>query len=88
METDSDLLSLDAISLSFGGVRALQDVSLTVRKSKIRDIIGPNGSGKRSLLNCINGFYRPQSGSITFKGEARPRLKPHMAAKLGIARTF
>ena len=88
METNSDLLSLDAISLSFGGVRALQDVRLTVRKGEIHAIIGPNGSGKSSLLNCINGFYRPQSGSITFKGEARLRLKPHMAAKLGIARTF
>ena len=87
-ETDDDLLSLDAISLSFGGVAALEDVSFNVRQGEIRAIIGPNGSGKSSLLNCINGFYQPQSGRITFKGETRSRMKPHAAAKLGIARTF
>jgi branched-chain amino acid transport system ATP-binding protein len=88
METESNLLSLDAISLSFGGVTALHDVSFNVRRGELRAIIGPNGSGKSSLLNCINGFYQPESGRITFKGESRPRMKPHAAAKLGIARTF
>ena len=88
METDRDLLSLDAINLSFGGITALEDVSFNVCQGEIRAIIGPNGSGKSSLLNCINGFYQPESGRITFKGKTRPNMKPHAAAKLGIARTF
>lgn len=87
-KADSGLLSMEAIGLSFGGVTALKDVSFTVRLGEIRAIIGPNGSGKSSLLNCITGFYQPQSGHITFKGETRSRMKPHDAAKRGIARTF
>src|SRR5690349_19276164 len=82
------LLSVENVSLSFGGVKAISDVSLDIRKGEIRAIIGPNGAGKTSMLNVINGFYHPQQGRITFKGEARARMRPHEAASGGIARTF
>jgi branched-chain amino acid transport system ATP-binding protein len=82
------LLSVESVSLSFGGVRAISDVSLDIRKGEIRAIIGPNGAGKTSMLNVINGFYHPQKGRITFKGKTRARMRPHEAAIGGIARTF
>jgi len=82
------LLKVDAISLSFGGVRALSDVSFEIRQREIRAIIGPNGAGKSSMLNVINGFYHPQQGTITYRGEARKQMRPHAAATKGIARTF
>ena len=82
------LLAVESISLSFGGVRALSDVSFDIRKGEIRAIIGPNGAGKSSMLNCINGFYHPQQGRITFKGVERQRMRPYDAASQGIARTF
>ena len=82
------LLSVESISLSFGGVKALTDISFDIRKGEIRAIIGPNGAGKSSLLNCINGFYHPQEGAITYKGQRRSRMRPHEAAEQGIARTF
>jgi branched-chain amino acid transport system ATP-binding protein len=82
------LLSIDNVSLSFGGVKAISGVSFDIRKGEIRAIIGPNGAGKTSMLNIINGFYHPQQGIITFKGEARTRMRPHDAADGGIARTF
>jgi len=82
------LLSVEAVSLSFGGVKAVNDVSFDIRKGEIRAIIGPNGAGKTSMLNIINGFYHPQEGRITFQGEARTRMRPHDAACGGIARTF
>ena len=82
------LLSIDNVSLSFGGVKAVSGVSFDIRKGEIRAIIGPNGAGKTSMLNIINGFYHPQQGIITFKGEARSRMRPHDAADGGIARTF
>ncbi len=82
------MLSVDAISLSFGGVRALSDVSFDVRQHEIRAIIGPNGAGKSSMLNVINGFYHPQQGTITFNGKTRSQMRPHEAARQGIARTF
>jgi branched-chain amino acid transport system ATP-binding protein len=82
------LLKVDNISLAFGGVKALTDVSFDIRKGEIRAIIGPNGAGKSSMLNCINGFYHPQKGSITFKGMTRSQMRPHEAALQGIARTF
>jgi len=82
------LLSLENVSLSFGGVRAIADVSLDIRKGEIRAIIGPNGAGKTSMLNVINGFYQPQKGQILFRGQARSRMRPHEAASQGIARTF
>lgn len=82
------LLVVDHISLSFGGVKAISDISFDVRKGEIRAIIGPNGAGKTSMLNVINGFYHPQEGTITFRGEKRTKMKPHVAAHQGIARTF
>jgi len=82
------LLRAEHISLSFGGVKALTDISLEIRAREILAIIGPNGAGKTSMLNVINGFYHPQQGSITFKGETRRRMRPHRAAEQGIARTF
>ena len=82
------LLSVENVSLSFGGVKAISDVSLDIRKGEIRAIIGPNGAGKTSMLNVINGFYTPQKGRITFKGRTRHKMRPHEAAERGIARTF
>ena len=82
------LLAVENVSLSFGGVKALADVSFDIRKGEIRAIIGPNGAGKTSMLNCINGFYYPTHGSITFTGEKRRRMRPSAAAVSGIARTF
>jgi len=82
------LLSVDHISLSFGGVRALEDINFDIRKKEIFAIIGPNGAGKTSMLNVINGFYNPQQGEIQFKGLHRKQMRPHEAAVQGIARTF
>jgi branched-chain amino acid transport system ATP-binding protein len=82
------LLAVDNVSLSFGGVRALTDVSFAVAAGEIRAIIGPNGAGKTSMLNVINGFYHPQEGRIAFKGRARRAMRPYEAARGGIARTF
>ncbi|MCH2285466.1 MAG: ABC transporter ATP-binding protein [SAR324 cluster bacterium] len=82
------LLSVDHISLSFGGVRALEDINFDIRKKEIFAIIGPNGAGKTSMLNVINGFYHPQQGEIHFKGLHRKQMRPHEAAVQGIARTF
>ena len=87
-QTGDVILKLDSVSLHFGGVVALEDVSFDVRRSEIRAIIGPNGAGKSSMLNCINGFYHPQSGTITYKGVARRQMRTHEAAAQGIARTF
>jgi branched-chain amino acid transport system ATP-binding protein len=82
------LLSVENVSLAFGGVRALRDVSFDIRKGEIRAIIGPNGAGKTSMLNVVNGFYSPQQGRITFKGKTRAKMRPFEAARGGIARTF
>ena len=82
------LLSVDNISLSFGGVQALKNISFTVRERQVLAIIGPNGAGKSSMLNVINGFYHPQEGTITYQGKTRSQMKPHEAARQGIARTF
>jgi branched-chain amino acid transport system ATP-binding protein len=82
------LLAVEGVSLRFGGVKALTDVSFDIRKGEIRAIIGPNGAGKTSMLNCINGFYHPSDGRITFKGATRSRMRPSEAARGGIARTF
>ncbi len=78
------LLSVEDVSLSFGGVKAVAGVSFDIRKGEIRAIIGPNGAGKTSMLNVINGFYQPQRGRITFKGAARSRMRPYDAARGGI----
>ncbi len=82
------LLSVEHVSLAFGGVKAITDVSFDIKKGEIRAIIGPNGAGKTSMLNVINGFYHPQQGRITFHGETRRKMKPYEAAAHGIARTF
>jgi branched-chain amino acid transport system ATP-binding protein len=82
------ILDADRVSLSFGGIQALSEVSLAIRRHEILAIIGPNGAGKTSLLNVINGFYHPQRGTLTWKGRARRRMRPHEAAVQGIARTF
>jgi branched-chain amino acid transport system ATP-binding protein len=82
------LLAAEEVTLAFGGVKALTDVSFDIRKGEIRAIIGPNGAGKTSMLNVINGFYQPQKGRITFKGVTRNEMRPHEAAAGGIARTF
>ena len=81
-------LRIDSLSLSFGGVRALIDVSIDIRDNEILAIIGPNGAGKTALLNCINGFYKPQKGEIHYNGQRITRMRPDKLAKLGIARTF
>ena len=82
------VLTADRITLAFGGVTALNEISVEIRDHEILAIIGPNGAGKTSMLNVINGFYHPQSGSITWKGESRRHMRPYQAAAQGIARTF
>lgn len=83
-----ELLRVDNISLSFGGVKALTDVSFDVRRGEVRAIIGPNGAGKSSMLNVINGFYHPQEGEVWYAGKKRRNPKPHNIAHQGISRTF
>jgi branched-chain amino acid transport system ATP-binding protein len=89
VETDRQIkLRIDNLSLDFGGVRALAGVSMDIRDNEILAIIGPNGAGKTALLNCINGFYKPQKGEIYYDGQRITRMRPDKLAKLGIARTF
>ena len=82
------ILSLNNISLAFGGVKALTDISFDVKQHEIRAIIGPNGAGKSSMLNVINGVYHPQQGEIVFNGMSRRAMQPASIARQGIARTF
>jgi branched-chain amino acid transport system ATP-binding protein len=82
------LLRAENIHLSFGGIRALEGVSFAIRRGEILAIIGPNGAGKSSMLNVINGFYRPQEGTIIYKGRSYRGMQTHEAAASGIARTF
>ncbi len=82
------VLKVEGLRKSFGGVRALKDVSFEVKKGEIFGIIGPNGSGKTTLINCITGFVRPDGGRVFFKGRDITGLPPHKIANLGIARTF
>jgi branched-chain amino acid transport system ATP-binding protein len=82
------ILRADNITMRFGGVKALDDISFDVRQGEVRSIIGPNGAGKSSMLNVINGFYQPQEGSIWYKGTSYSPMRPHIAASNGIARTF
>ena len=86
--TGDVLLAVDHISLAFGGVKALSDVTFDVREHEVRAIIGPNGAGKSSMLNVINGVYRPQRGTIRYRGREWRGMVPHTAAASGIARTF
>ena len=88
--TNKDMIKLNVknISLNFGGVSALSDVSFDVREGEMLAVIGPNGAGKTSILNCINGFYRPQKGEMIFENRDIYHLPPHQIARLGIGRTF
>jgi branched-chain amino acid transport system ATP-binding protein len=87
-QTGQVLLKVDDIRLSFGGIHALDGVSFEISQGEVLAIIGPNGAGKSSLLNVVNGFYRPQEGTITYKGTRYRGMRPHEAAASGIARTF
>ncbi|MEM8812247.1 MAG: ATP-binding cassette domain-containing protein, partial [Pseudomonadota bacterium] len=82
------ILEVNNISLSFGGVRAITDTSFNIRQHEIRAIIGPNGAGKSSMLNCINGIYKPQQGTIAYKGEVLKKISPNFIARKGVSRTF
>ena len=82
------ILDVHNISLNFGGVKALSDISFNVCEHEIRAIIGPNGAGKSSMLNCINGVYTPQQGNITFRGQTFSHMDSHQVAVMGVARTF
>ena len=82
------LMDIKDISLSFGGLKALQDVNLKIQKGEILAIIGPNGAGKSSMLNVISGIYIPQKGVVEWKGKLRKKIAPHDIARMGIARTF
>ena len=82
------ILEVKNISLSFGGVKAITDISFDIFEHEIRALIGPNGAGKSSLLNCINGIYKPQEGQILFKGEVLDKITPNIIAQKGISRTF
>ena len=88
MTADTKALKIQEITLVFGGINALNDISFDVQKGEILSIIGPNGAGKTSLLNCINNFYHPERGDIFFNGHNLTKLPPYKIAKLGIARTF
>jgi branched-chain amino acid transport system ATP-binding protein len=82
------VMEMKNITLRFGGVEAIKDISFDIREGEIRAIIGPNGAGKSSMLNVISGFYNPQEGEVWFRGERRGPMKPYQVARLGIARTF
>ena len=82
------ILDVKNISLRFGGVKALTDISFNVKEHEIRSIIGPNGAGKSSMLNCINGVYKPSEGSITFRGKTFSHMSSRQVAEMGVARTF
>lgn len=82
------ILDIKNISLRFGGVKALTDISFNVKEHEIRSIIGPNGAGKSSMLNCINGVYTPSEGSITFRGQTFSHMNSRQVAEMGVARTF
>ena len=82
------ILDVQNISLRFGGVKALTDISFNVKEHEVRAIIGPNGAGKSSMLNCINGVYAPQEGSVTFRGQTFKHMNSRQVAEMGIARTF
>jgi branched-chain amino acid transport system ATP-binding protein len=88
LTTDSIHLRVENLTLSFGGIQALSNVSFDVRMGEILSIIGPNGAGKTSLLNCLNNFYHPDKGRILFNDHDLTRLPPYKIAELGIARTF
>ncbi len=82
------VMEMKNITLRFGGVEAIKDISFDVHEGEVRAIIGPNGAGKSSMLNVISGFYHPQDGEVWYRGERRPSMKPYEVARQGVARTF
>jgi len=82
------MMEMKNITLKFGGVTAISDISFDIHEGEIRAIIGPNGAGKSSMLNVISGFYHPQEGEVLFHGSRRPPMKPYQVARQGVARTF
>ena len=82
------ILEVNNISLAFGGVKAITDTSFNVLEHEVRAIIGPNGAGKSSMLNCINGIYKPQQGTVSFRGKEIPNITPNIMAQMGLSRTF
>ena len=82
------VMELKNITLKFGGVTAISDISFDIREGEIRAIIGPNGAGKSSMLNVISGFYIPTEGEVWYRGARRPQMRPYKVAQMGIARTF
>jgi branched-chain amino acid transport system ATP-binding protein len=84
----TSIIDIEGISLSFGALQALQSLSCSVEEHELLAIIGPNGAGKTALVNCINGFYRPQRGRILYRGKDLTKVRPHKIAQMGIARTF
>ncbi len=88
MSDEAVLLEVDTISLSFSGIRALDEVSLTLESGQLGAVIGPNGAGKTSMFNCISGLYTPQSGDVRFRGESVLGLASHEIAERGVARMF
>jgi branched-chain amino acid transport system ATP-binding protein len=82
------VMEMKNITLRFGGVEAIKDISFDVHEGEVRAIIGPNGAGKSSMLNVISGFYHPQDGEVWYRGERRPSMKPYEVARQGISRTF
>ena len=87
-EIGGPILEVKNISLSFGGVKAITDTSFNVLEHEVRAIIGPNGAGKSSMLNCINGIYKPQQGTVSFKGKVVQKITPNIMAQMGLSRTF
>jgi branched-chain amino acid transport system ATP-binding protein len=87
-QQNETIIRIDNLSIEFGGLQALQNVSVDIRNNEILAIIGPNGAGKTSLVNCISGFYKPQRGEIYYRDRKITRIRPDKAAKLGLARTF
>ena len=85
---ESSFFLVDHLSISFGGIKALQDISFNMNKGEIFSVIGPNGAGKTTLFNCISGLYKPGQGNIQFKGNSIENKKPDTIARMGIARTF
>ncbi len=88
MSSNGAKIRIENLSLSFGGVRSLVDINVDIRDKEILAIIGPNGAGKTCLLNCINGFYKPQKGKLIFRGKEITHLRPYRIARMGIARSF
>ncbi|MEN8212229.1 MAG: ABC transporter ATP-binding protein, partial [Thermodesulfobacteriota bacterium] len=85
---DTSFFQVDNLAISFGGIKALQDISFTMDRGEIFSVIGPNGAGKTTLFNCISGLYKPNHGNIRFQGKKVDNEKPDIIAKMGIARTF